>query len=121
MDNSRLIFIYNADSGLFNTLTDIAHKTFSPQTYQCNLCALTYGLLQEKTEWKAFIASLDIKTEFLHRDEFENKYAVTTDALPAIYIYRNSALECAVTATELNSVSTIDALKKKVLTILADD
>lgn len=25
-----LIFVYNADSGLFNTVTDIAHKVLSP-------------------------------------------------------------------------------------------
>jgi hypothetical protein len=36
-----LVFVYNADSGVFNTLSDIAHKIFSPETYACNLCALT--------------------------------------------------------------------------------
>ncbi len=28
-----IVFVYNADSGLFNALPDIAHKTFSPATY----------------------------------------------------------------------------------------
>ncbi len=27
-----LLFVYNADSGLFNTLGDIGHKLFSPNT-----------------------------------------------------------------------------------------
>lgn len=37
------LFVYNADSGLFNTATDIAHKILLPETYACNLCALTHG------------------------------------------------------------------------------
>ena len=53
--SSRLLFVYNADSGLFNTLTDIAHKMLSPKTYTCNLCAITHGLFSEKEEWKEFI------------------------------------------------------------------
>ena len=35
-----LVFVYNADSGVFNALADAAHKIFSPRTYACNLCAL---------------------------------------------------------------------------------
>ena len=50
--NPTLIFVYNADSGLFNTLTDIAHKTFAPETYSCNLCAITFGTFGMRTEWK---------------------------------------------------------------------
>ena len=46
----KLIFIYNADSGLFNTVTDIAHKIFSPETYSCNLCALTHDYFTVRDE-----------------------------------------------------------------------
>ena len=32
-----LLFVYNADSGLFNTMADIGHKLLSPETYaQCH-------------------------------------------------------------------------------------
>jgi hypothetical protein len=40
----KLLFVYNADSGLAAALFDSAHKLLSPQTYACNLCALTHGL-----------------------------------------------------------------------------
>jgi hypothetical protein len=66
----RLLFVYNADSGLFNTLADIGHKIFSPGTYACDLCALTHGYFSERREWRAFIESLAVPCEFLHRDEF---------------------------------------------------
>jgi len=36
--NTTLIFVYYGESGLFNTLTHVAHKISSPQTYPCNLC-----------------------------------------------------------------------------------
>ena len=32
-----IVFVYNADSGLFNMVTDTAHKMLSPDTYECNL------------------------------------------------------------------------------------
>ncbi|MGI8952546.1 MAG: hypothetical protein ACR2FN_13295 [Chitinophagaceae bacterium] len=51
---STLIFVYNADADLFSTLTDFAHKILSPSTYQCKLCALTYGNISMKQEWKFF-------------------------------------------------------------------
>ena len=39
----ELLFVYNADTGLFNTVADAAHKILSPSTYSCNLCKVTYG------------------------------------------------------------------------------
>ncbi len=67
----RLVFVYNADSGLFNTMTDIAHKIFSPSTYQCNLCRITHGNFTMRNQWKEFIQSLPCKVDYLHKDEFE--------------------------------------------------
>ena len=69
-DKTSLVFVYNADSGLFNTMTDIAHKIFSPDTYSCNLCMITHDNLSMRSEWKNFIEQLDIELAFLHRDEF---------------------------------------------------
>ncbi|MBC7930780.1 MAG: hypothetical protein H7Z38_09495, partial [Rubrivivax sp.] len=57
--NHALVFVYNADSGLFNALTDIAHKAFSPATYQCNLCALTHSTFGMRKGWKRFLETLD--------------------------------------------------------------
>ena len=34
----KIIFVYNADSGLVNGLIDWAHKIVSPETYSCT-CA----------------------------------------------------------------------------------
>ena len=70
----RLIFVYNADSGLVNTVKDIGHKLFSPQTYDCLLCSLTHGTFRENPEWKRFREKSRSEMLFLHRDEFESSY-----------------------------------------------
>ena len=64
----KLIFVYNADSGLMNTLMDIGHKAISPQTYECSLCGLTFGVLKEHKQWKQFRSESSIDMKFLHRD-----------------------------------------------------
>lgn len=81
----QLLFVYNADSGLFNTVTDIAHKILSPSTYACNLCALTHGHFKVREEWVGFLKTLNADCEFLHRDEFHAKYGRTNGVLPAIF------------------------------------
>jgi len=63
----KLIFIYNADSGLLNTVKDFWHKALRPSTYQCNLCQTTFGSFGVKKEWKSFISTLEVDTEFLHK------------------------------------------------------
>ena len=118
MSQARLLFVYNADSGLFNTLTDIAHKAFSPQTYNCSLCAITHDLLKEKGEWKEFVSSLGIETEFLHKDEFTKTYGKHNDKFPAIYIVNDNDLQLAVAADEIDTMADIDLLKNKVKSLL---
>ncbi len=71
----KLLFVYNADSGLGNGLLDAAHKVLSPHTYSCRLCELTYGTFLEKPEWKRFRKKCDVPMEFLHKDEFRKAYA----------------------------------------------
>ena len=83
---ATLVFAYNADSGLFNTVSDIAHKILSPRTYSCQLCALTHGYFSVREEWVGFLQTLQAECEFLHRDELQSKYQLTDQELPAIYV-----------------------------------
>lgn len=92
----NLVFVYNADSGVFNSLTDIAHKIISPDTYQCNLCNLTHGYFKARQEWVKFLSDLDADIEFLHRDEFLQKYPSynqLTNRFPAIFIQQDTGLK----------------------------
>jgi hypothetical protein len=107
-----LVFVYNADGGLFNTLTDLAHKIFSPKTYACNLCALTYSHSGMKKEWKEFLDSLDLPMEFWHRDELQTRHDMKEVPLPAIFKKVNDELEAWIDAEAINSCRTLEDLKQ---------
>jgi hypothetical protein len=87
--DGTLLFIYAADSGLFNTVADIAHKIFSPQTYSCQLCALTHGHFKVRKAWQEFVAKLPAPCLFLHRDEAQDLPGVEATQLPAVYRREN--------------------------------
>jgi hypothetical protein len=110
-----LVFVYNADSGVFNTLADAAHKVFSPRTYQCNLCALTHSAVGMRKEWKRFLDSLDRPLEFLHADELEARYGVAGVTLPAIFKSDGENVEVLFGADSINACRTMDDLKCLIL------
>lgn len=109
----KLIFVYNADSGKKRALMDTFHKLISPQTYNCNLCDITFGLFAENKTWKKFRKSVDIPMEFLHRDEFLKQFASKFGAkfmLPVILVENNGELELFISTEEINQLKTIDDL-----------
>lgn len=109
---TSLVFVYNADSGLFNTLTDIAHKIFSPDTYECNLCMITHDNLSMKSDWKDFIDQLDLELTFLHRDEFISQYDMKDSRLPCIFSKDKDGLSDFISADKINATNTVEELKK---------
>ena len=108
--NTKLIFVYNANSGLFNSLTDTAHKLFSPETYSCNLCAITYGSFGMKKDWKEFLKSIDIPMEFLHRNELKKKYGISNINLPAILFKEENEPKLWINSESIKLCKNIDDL-----------
>jgi hypothetical protein len=106
-----LVFVYNAESGLFNTVADIAHKVFSPETYQCNLCALTHSTFGMRESWQEFLNGLEMPFEFLHADELRNRYSINDIPLPAVFKKHAERLTLSITADSINRCLTIDELK----------
>jgi hypothetical protein len=113
MKLEKLIFIYNADSGLRNLLIDGAHKILSPDTYECNLCDITYGAFTENRVWKEFRKNSDLELEFLHRDEFTKTYRSKFGyrfTFPIVLALVGEALEVFIKTEELNALEDADAL-----------
>jgi hypothetical protein len=106
-----LVFVYNAGSGLFNALADTAHKIFSPRTYQCQLCALTYSTFGMCKSWKQFLETLDNPFEFLHADELKQSYGIRNTPLPAIFKREGDSLRLWIDADAINACRTLDDLK----------
>lgn len=110
----KLLFVYNADSGLFNALTDIAHKLISPETYQCNLCNLTHGYFAARDEWIHFLQDLDAEIRFLHRDEYIKQYGQPDAELPAIFVESADGHLLWVDKKVINNLSSTDALMEMI-------
>jgi hypothetical protein len=107
----ELIFIYNADGGIFSIVSDAVHKLISPQTYACSLCVITYGAVSMRTEWKRALDRLDQRTTFLHRDEFARAFPALEIALPAILLRRGDhPPHELIGADELNAAGDVDTL-----------
>lgn len=114
--NDTLLFVYNADSTIFASLSDFMRKLIAPKTSGCSLCMITYGLMNMKDEWKEFINALPQQKTFLHRDEFVKKYPEQSKtSLPAIFIISNGSLNDLVTAQEINKEKDIAGLKELLL------
>lgn len=107
----RLIFVYNADGGIFAAMADAAHKIVSPATYPCSLCAITYGAVSMKGEWKAYLKQLPTAPRFHHRDDFARAWPGLEVALPAILVDRaGQHPELLVDAATLDRQTNIAAL-----------
>ena len=114
-----LVFVYNADSGVFNTLADAAHKLFSPRTYACNLCALTHTAVRMRGEWKRFLEGLGRPLEFLHADELASRYGLKDVPLPAVFTRDGAGLKLLAGADSVNACRTLDELERLILEGLA--
>jgi hypothetical protein len=108
----RLIMIYNADGGLANGALDLLHKTFSPATYACRLCEVTYGTFGMKQDWRATIEALPMPVTFLHRDEWLVARPGDATPLPAILLEQAGGLSTLVSADDFADVRSLEALQK---------
>ncbi len=109
----KLIFIYNADSGIGNMIMDGAHKLISPDTYACSLCEITYGAFTENAIWKKFRKETDLEMEFLHKDEFVKNYASKFGhkfTFPIVLAVTRNGLEVFVKTKELNGMKKAEVL-----------
>jgi hypothetical protein len=114
MDEGRsLIFVYNADSGLLNALNDGIIKILSPTTYDCKLCGLTFGVISMKPRWRSFIESLDMSVEFLHRDEFNDRYELQDAKFPSVLIKEGVDMRELISREEFEAINSLDELMDK--------
>ena len=115
LDIQKLIFIYNADSGLKNALLDSAHKILSPSTYDCKLCDITFGVFSEDKLWKKFREQANLEMEFLHKDEYKKLYASKFGnkyTFPIILAQVDNDLQVFVGTEEMNNLEDAESLTK---------
>ena len=112
-ETQKILFIYNANSGARNAVMDSMHKVFSPSTYDCKLCDITYGVVSENRTWKRFRQNSRDKMMFLHKDEFAKQYASKFGykfEFPIVLIEGKKGLEIMISTQELNELKTAHGL-----------
>ncbi len=105
--NQNLVFIYNAKSGGLNAILDYVHKIVSPETYDCNLCKLTYDNFGQIKKWNDFLNSYNISADYYYRDHLIQIGMNPGIDLPAVFLNDRSLL---LGAREINSFKTLDEL-----------
>ncbi|MEM7086490.1 MAG: GTPase [Bacteroidota bacterium] len=113
----KLIFVYNANSGFLDKILDGAHKIISPSTYDCNLCAITFGAFNEDDLWKAFRENSDLPMEFYHKDEFSKKFKskwLPAFDFPIVLSQNNMKLEVLISSEELENLASSEALIEEI-------
>lgn len=111
--DKALIFVYNADSGIFPTVGDFVKKIATPDEYDCNLCMVTYSAVKMKPSWKDYLETIPNEKIFLHRDEFLREFSDYRDtALPVICIQDAQKLSVLVSADEINAIGELEEMKK---------
>ncbi len=104
----KLIFIYNAKSGMFNQSVDFLHKVFSPKTYACDLCSITHGNFGSKKDWANFISEIKVNTEFKYcnqRSAAEKKFNC-----PVVLLENSENIEQLVASSELKDLNLHDLI-----------
>ena len=102
MNKKKIIFVYNAKGGKWNYILDTAHKYISPNTYECNLCQITYDLKMRKS-WKNYVDKTPHEFIFLHLEELDDfglhEYE---DQLPICLEEKNGKYEVLISKLEMN-------------------
>jgi hypothetical protein len=106
----KLLFVYNANAGIVAGIMDSIHKTLSPATYPCDLCAITYGAFSMNPKWKAWLKAQPFESVFYHRPDFRTAYPDVTVDLPVILVDRDGQVETLIAATEFKGAASVDQL-----------
>ncbi len=114
----KLVFVFNADSGLLNTVADIGHKIFSPQTYDCGLCMLTHGKFSENDKWKKFRENSPLPMEFFHKDEFEDRFDQKFE-YPCVLAQQGSDFVIKINKEQIGVLTSVDELISRIEGFLA--
>jgi hypothetical protein len=109
--NGRLVFVYNANAGLIAGALDSIHKTLSPDTYACDLCAITHGFFTMRPQWRAWLKSLPHEPEFYHRPDFRAAFPELADEpLPLVGLAKEGRFSILLDAKALGRVTNVDDL-----------
>ena len=93
------------------------HRVFSPATYECRLCQITFSAVGMLRPWKDFLESRPEAKRFYHRKEFAAAYPQVTAELPLILKTDPDSLspEILLSREEIENCADVDELIEKLI------
>jgi hypothetical protein len=105
-----LVFVYNAKNDFVSKTLDFAHKIISPNTYQCDLCSLTYGNFGIKKEWEVFLNTIRMDTKFMYSNQYEKLFPNQNQTYPAIFLVQNNQWKSLVSPKDFKDLQSLQQL-----------
>ena len=105
----KIHFIYNANDDIFSVINDFFHKSLSPKTYDCDLCALSYGMFSKKEKWSNFLDSLQYDYAFIYKNQ-SNPILDHVDSFPVILFQQDDDIMVLVSTDDISKCNSIDEL-----------
>lgn len=105
--SQKLVFVYNANSGFINAVTDLIHKSIKPSTYPCDLCRITFDGPTMNKVWKKYIVNLPFPAEFLHRDEFEKAHPKIISKYPVVFLFGATDHSTLISPEDINKLNDV--------------
>jgi hypothetical protein len=102
-DVKTLLFVYNTNSGVLQSIRNYASGTASASgTDTCTLSAITHSPVGMKKEWKRFLKDLVIPSRLLDRNEFSWEFRELKTTFPAVVVQNGTNLAILVGTDEIN-------------------
>ncbi len=102
----KLVFVYNVNSDPVSLLLDGAHKVFSPSTYDCDLCAITYSNLGERKAWKTYRKKHRMSFEFIYKNQMIERYGLSDNCPLILKVETGTSPEVFVSRDEFKRITT---------------
>jgi hypothetical protein len=102
-DSVNILFVYNLDSGVLQSLHDYSRSRAAPSGEDaCNLSTITHSPVGMKKEWKRFIKDMKIPSRSLARNDFFAEFGHRTITFPIVLLKKGPELSVLISTEELN-------------------
>lgn len=98
-----LLFVYNIDSGVLQSLHDYSSKRpAAPGSDIITLKAITHSPLGMKKEWKRFLKELSIPSRCMDRNEFIAEFEHLATTFPIVFLKKGKDLSVFIGSEDLS-------------------
>ena len=113
----RLVGVYDADGGLRG---EVAYLLGKARGRHCSLCDITHSPVRRRREWDAYVDSLPVPFEVVHRNERDAAVAaVTKGQEPCVVAETDEGMVMLLDDAALRNADTVDDLARALDAALA--